>query len=267
MFDFDLNGAGDDSGVNGRQAKQLPVRKLGQFVALPAASQQALEQSLSARIVTVGRSVPIIAAGDAVNHVFVMLEGWACSARPAMEGRPLIVALHLPGDICDLSALVRPQADCSVIALSPARVALLERAFVSTLVEAHPVCGHALWWEAMSAASIRGQWIARLSLGSARARMTDLLCELAARLRAVGLADDTGFDLPISQLDLGRSCGLTPEHTNRVLRKLRDRRIISWEKGHLAILDRDALRAESGFDPGYLNFRESRAAPDRSSAP
>lgn len=261
MFDFDLDGAGDKSGVDGREARQLPIRKLGQFVALPDEPRQVLEQSLSARIHAVGRSVPIVAAGDAVSDVFVMLEGWACSTRPAMEGRPLIVALHLPGDICDLSALVRSQADCSVIALSPVRIALLDRSSVATLIEAHPVCGRALWWEAMSAASIRGQWIARLSLGSARARMADLLCELAVRLRAVGLADEAGFDLPISQLDLGRSCGLTPEHTNRVLRDLRDRRIISWEKGHLAILDRDALGAESRFDPGYLNFRESRESP------
>lgn len=267
MFDFGLDHVDDGVGQNGSDAGPLPIRKLSRFVALPEAPRQALAHCLAAHVRTVGRARPIVEAGDVTNDLVMMLDGWACSTRPSMEGRPLIVALHLPGDICDLTALVRPHADCSVTALSPARLALLSREALAQLTAAHPICGRALWWEAMSAASIRGQWIARLSSGSARARLADLLCELATRLRAVGLASDTGFDIPISQIDLGRSCGLTPEHTNRVLRDLRSRRIIAWERGRLEILDWTALRAESRFDPAYLNFRLVPQTPESPVAP
>jgi len=239
-----------------RSARHLLLRKLAQFAALPDDQKLALDRALSARVQSVGRGIPIIEAGEAPADIFVVLEGWACSVRPTIEGRPPIIALHLPGDICDLGALMKRHMDCTIYALTPVKVAALGRSAVARLTRDHPQCAQALWWESMCAAAIRGQWVARLGNGSAKARIANLLCELATRLYVVGLADDGGFDLPITQTDIGLSCGLTPEHTNRVLRDLREKGAIAWEKGRLAMLDWDILRSAASFDARYLHFRD-----------
>ena len=43
----------------------------------------------------------------------IMLEGWAIRSKPHDAGRQ-IVALHLPGDICDFNALLNRRADCAI---------------------------------------------------------------------------------------------------------------------------------------------------------
>lgn len=232
------------------------IRKLGQYLPLPYEDQQVLIRCLSARVQTIGRNIPLIEAGDTPSDIFVVLEGWACSTRPVAEGRPPVIALHLPGDICDFGAFMKRQMDCTIVAMSRLRVAALSQCALTSLMRDHPRCGQALWWEFMCASAIRSEWIARLSHGGARARLANLLCEIAVRLYVVGLADDGGFTLPITQVDLGHSCGLTPEHTNRVLRDLRERDIVSWEKGQLVLRNWDLLQTEANFDPAYLHFGE-----------
>ena len=249
---------------DGRATGHPLIRKLGQFASLNGEEQQALARCLSARIQIVGRGIPLVEAGDAPSDLFVVLEGWACSLRPVAEGRAPIVALHLPGDVCDFGTLMKQRMEGSIVAMSRLRVATLSRPALTRLTGEHPICGQALWSDFMCASAISGQWIARLSQGSARARLANLICELAVRLYAVGLADDSGFALPITQVDLGHSCGLTPEHTNRVLRDLHSRGIASWEKGRLILRDGEALSKEGAFDPAYLHFRHLKSyAPAR----
>jgi hypothetical protein len=101
----------------------------------------------------------------------------------------------------------------------------------------------------------------RICQQTARERIANLICELAARLYIVGLADDNGFEMPLTQSQLGGACGLTSEHTNRTLRELREAQLMSLERGRIFFGDWDRLRELGGFDGRYLHFRTMRS-PD-----
>jgi hypothetical protein len=54
---------------------------------------------------------------------------------------------------------------------------------------------------------------------------------------------------------LADALGLTAIHVNRVLRQLRERKLLTVGKGRVHIHDLDKLRKLAGFQGGYLNSR------------
>jgi CRP-like cAMP-binding protein len=81
-----------------------------------------------------------------------------------------------------------------------------------------------------------------------------LFCELYHRLRIVNAVDGLTFPFAVNQTELGECLGLTPVHTNRVLRELRERRLATFKNGIVTIDDLRGLEALAEFDPGYLYF-------------
>uniref|UniRef100_UPI001300A407 Crp/Fnr family transcriptional regulator n=1 Tax=Teichococcus vastitatis TaxID=2307076 RepID=UPI001300A407 len=95
-----------------------------------------------------------------------------------------------------------------------------------------------------------------VSLGrrDARGRVAYLLCELLWRHAAVGLTDGDVFKLPLTQIELGDTLGLTPVHVNRVLKTFRERGLISMDQRMLSLLKVDELQALAGFNKDYLHL-------------
>jgi CRP-like cAMP-binding protein len=86
------------------------------------------------------------------------------------------------------------------------------------------------------------------------ARVAHLLCELYARLAAVGETDGLRFQLPITQEELADSFGMSIVHLNRSLQELRGAGLFSWQRDQVEILDWDRLVEIGEFDPTYLNL-------------
>ena len=85
--------------------------------------------------------------------------------------------------------------------------------------------------------------------------MAHFFMELAERLSLVGLATEAEFKCPLTQLVLADALGLTAIHVNRVLRQLREQKLLTVGKGRVHIHDLDKLRKLAGFQGGYLNSR------------
>lgn len=79
------------------------------------------------------------------------------------------------------------------------------------------------------------------------------MCELALRLRDVGLANGDCYDLPLTQTDLADATGLTSVHINRTLQQLRASGLISLSGRVLRIPNFAALQEASLFAPAYLH--------------
>ena len=71
-----------------------------------------------------------------------------------------------------------------------------------------------------------------------------------------GQATETEFDCPLSQFVIADALGLTSIHTNRVLRQLREMRLLTLKKGKAQIHDLEGLRKLAGFQGGYLSARD-----------
>ena len=86
------------------------------------------------------------------------------------------------------------------------------------------------------------------------------MCELYVRARNIGLETEPQFALPLSQILLADSLGMTPVHLNRVLKELRLAGAMTLNRGSLVIVDPIKLIQLAGFDENYLHRRLRVAA-------
>lgn len=95
-----------------------------------------------------------------------------------------------------------------------------------------------------------------MSIGrrSAPERLAHLFCELLVRLQAVGLVGEDGYAMPVTQIDLADTTGLTSVHVNRSLQDMRKEGLIDLRKRRLRILDLPRLRTLAEFDPADLHL-------------
>jgi CRP-like cAMP-binding protein len=113
--------------------------------------------------------------------------------------------------------------------------------------------------------AIRRVWLANMGQQTADRQAAHLLCELRARFEAVGMAGPDWFNNPFTQEHLANVLGISPVHMNRVIQRLRDLGLISYQAhGHVIrfpSLPKTQQFAE--FDDTYLwDTAYARAAVD-----
>ena len=235
------------------------IRKLGQFTRLSAADERALGALACEGVRGFGAREDIIREGEAPRGVKLVLSGWACRYKALEDGRRQIVALLVPGDLCDLNVFLLRGMDHSIGALTPVSAAEIPRAAIERVMAVHPRVTQALFWEQLVTAAVQREWMLSLGRRTAFERVGHLLCEVFVRLRAVALTAGDACELPITQADLAEATGLSAVHMNRTLQELRGQGLIELRGKQLVIPDLQALQDAAGFDPNYLHLdREGR---------
>ena len=118
----------------------------------------------------------------------------------------------------------------------------------------HPQVTVALWWNALQREAVLRERITAIGRREAYARVTHLLCEMFERLRLVGETVDHYYTLPMTQAELGDALGISEVHANRMLRRLRNERLIAADHRMLRIPDLEALKTAAAFDARYLHL-------------
>lgn len=186
------------------------------------------------------------------RSVPIVLDGWACRYRMLANGKRQIVFLFLPGDLCEPFGVPPRFLDHALSSLTPVRYALAPLTALRQALYASPRIEQALWWDMMLSTEIERERLVSLGRRSASERMGHLFCELHLRLDMIGLVEEDGFDLPVTQVDLGDLLGLSAVHVNRSLQELRKAGLISLTGRRLMIHDLESLCDLSYFEPDYL---------------
>lgn len=194
----------------------------------------------------------VIKAGDELNASTLLLDGLICRYKDLRNGQRQITALHLPGDFLDLHSFTLKRLDQDVMTLIPSRIALVPHQAIRDITENHPHLTRLFWFMTNLDAAIHREWELSLGRRTALERVAHLLCELLVRFRVCDLADETGYDLRMTQGELSECVGLTPVHTNRVLKELRDRNLVEFRNGRVRIEDWPGLQHVADFDSAYL---------------
>lgn len=235
----------------------LFVRKMESLVLLSHGDRRILEGAVE-KTQRLGARENIIHEGDEPNVVNVLLEGWACRYKVLPDGRRQIVALLLPGDMCDPHIFLLRSMDHSLGTITPATVAKVPGSAISAMAAGSVALAEALNREVLSTSEIQREWIVSLGRRTAVERLAHLFCEIAARLRAVGRQTGPDCELPLTQTDLADAMGLSTVHVNRTLQELKARRIVEMRSRRLIIHDRDGLENLAMFDPAYLHQRPAQ---------
>jgi CRP-like cAMP-binding protein len=214
------------------------------------------EEAAIRAVVTEVREFPadrtVVRAGQALGFSSLLLDGLLCRYKDLRDGQRQITELHVAGDFADMHAYTLKRLDHNLMTLSPCRMGIARHEDLKRLFDAHPRLHDIYWFGTNLDAAIDREWTLSLGRRDARGRTAHLFCELKLRLGLVGLADDTGYDLPLTQTDIAECLGLTSVHVNRVLKELRESGIVQFRSGRVAILDLPALERAAEFDPGYL---------------
>ncbi|RYG11443.1 MAG: Crp/Fnr family transcriptional regulator [Burkholderiales bacterium] len=182
----------------------------------------------------------------------LLVQGFMTRHVDARDGRRHLVAVHVPGDFVDLHAYVLKELDHDVGALTDVTVAVFPHEAIERIQQTHATLTRRLWFLTMLDAAMHRQWIYRLASLTAVQRVAHFVCEMNARLMAIGQSDGVRFGLPMTQSDIGEVCGLTNVHVNRVLRELRESGLCTVRASSIEIFDLPGLAAMGGFNPHYL---------------
>lgn len=233
------------------------VRKLSLFTTLDRQETSSIELALS-RVFQIPSGSDIARQGEEPTKVYFLIEGFACRHRLLDNGRRQILSVLLPGDACDFGVSLLEQRDHTVLAMSKCSVAVVAGETVAHLVDQNLNLKDAFQWATLVEESIAREWIANLGQRSATERLAHLFCEHFHRMRALGLADGSNCQLPLSQPDLADALGLSSVHVNRTLQELRNLGLLAFGDRRLTVLDLPKLEELCAFDPAYLHLRARR---------
>ena len=182
------------------------------------------------------------------------MSGFAYRQKVTGEGTRQIVALCIPGDAIDFQNMFLSISDHGIQILTRAVVADIPREPLQQLMLKRPAIGVAIIHSTLIEASILREWVVNIGRRDARARIAHVLCEFAVRLDARGLASKDGFELPMTQEQLGDATSLTPVHVNRVLKGLQADGLISRQRRNIQFTDWRALQDTADFTRRYLHL-------------
>lgn len=188
-----------------------------------------------------------------VDQSLLVLDGYLCRFRDFPNGTRQITAVYLPGDFVDLASYTLKRTDQDVLALTQCTLAIAPHDAIRAVLEQQSALAQLLWSLTNIDGNINREWELSLGQRNALERTAHLFCELHVRLGLVGMADHNGFSLPFTQVELAQCLAISPVHTNRVLRELRERNLLQFSRRTAQISDPAALCKLAGFDPAYLH--------------
>lgn len=209
------------------------------------------------------RPLPPVPAGSKLGiagkegAVRVLLSGLAYRYNVTRAGGRQISAFLLPGDFCDLTGALLNPLHHEIHAVQASQFGIISRTGLMALADARPAVMRALWMcTARDEATLR-EWLTRVARRDANQRLAHLFCELQVRVALQGKAHEGGFRLQMGQALLADAVGLSVVHTNRSLKELRDRGLMTFQGGSALIPDLNRLRSYADFNGSYLGVEHA----------
>lgn len=228
------------------------ARKLSAFVAL-SDPEFAVLASLHERrkFFTAGRD--LVHQGQSAQAVYILASGWVCSYKIQSDGSRQIIDVQIPGDFLGLRSVLLRTSDHSFEPITDIQAAEVYAADLLTAFADTPRLATAIFWAASRDEAMVVEHLVNVGHRDAEARVAHFLLELGARLALVGMGNRDAYDCPLTQYHLADALGLSAVHANRVLRKLRERGLVTFRDGRVSVHDHENLADLAKFDIEYLD--------------
>lgn len=235
------------------KAIELMMRRLSGIGKLSSEDRDRLA-SLPLRRRRLAKGEEVVVEGSRSSSCCLVIKGYVHRSKTLVTGDRQIFSLHMAGDIPDLQSLHLPRMDHSLVATSPAEVALISHASIQTILDQSSRLTALFWRDTLIDAAAFRSWMLMLGQAEAPVRMAHLFCELYVRSQLVGLDKENSFALPISQVDMADMLGTSTVHANRTLQDLRSQGLVDFARGRVTILRWQALAELGMFEESYLHI-------------
>lgn len=230
---------------------QLFLDRLTSRSVLTGAEQQAI-LDLPCHAAQARSNHDFVGLGVRADHACLLVAGLVGRFGQNREGERQITAIHIPGDIPDLCAVVQPEGSSALQALSVATILRIPHRAIREIAAQYPAVAEAFWRDCMVDAAILSQWVVNVGRRDAKCRLAHLLCEMATRLEAVTGSNEVQFSFAVTQMQLADATGMTAVHVNRTIKALRQDGLVDVREGSVYISDWQGLVAAGDFDADYL---------------
>ncbi|MFD1981414.1 Crp/Fnr family transcriptional regulator [Mesorhizobium newzealandense] len=193
----------------------------------------------------------IVNQGEDSDRVFIVESGWGCISHELAGGQRQILDFALRGDIVLPQSYSGSALETFVAQTELTVLVASTKTFTLAAMQSPHLFSLVLETLVHNGAVI-AQHLTNVGRRSALARTAHLFLELRARLERIGSVTRNSYECPLTQYDLADALGLTPIHVNRMLRELRERKLLEFRQGHVHVLDQPALTKFSGFEHEYI---------------
>jgi CRP/FNR family transcriptional regulator, anaerobic regulatory protein len=193
--------------------------------------------------------------GEASPYLYTLLTGWMHRHKSLPDGRRQILNYSLPGDFVGMQSAVLKEMQHTVEALTDVRLCVFPREKLWSLYSTQPGLGFDLTWLVSREEKMLDDHLLSIGRRSALERMAYLLLLLYRRARDLGMLAGRDVELPLNQQHVADTLGLSIVHTNKTLRKLYDRGVISWKQRTLSVLQESELAKIARFEDGPKQLR------------
>lgn len=185
------------------------------------------------------------------ERLYTLLIGWAFRYKTLPDGRRQILNFLLPGDLVGLQAKLFEGATHGVEALTDVTLCAFDRGAMWEVFRNYPAMALDLTWLGAREESMVDDALLTAGRRSAIERIAWLLVHLYERAQVLGMAQENGIPMPVTQAHIADLLGLSLVHVNRTLQALRKRQLFELAGGHLRLTDVAELRrvADYSEDP------------------
>ncbi len=187
------------------------------------------------------RNVCLMHPNDAGPRLRTLQTGWAVRCRLFGDGRRQITSILLPGDTFGIETLFNDALDHMVWSTSAVGYSVLDGDAAARLFDTAPWFRRHLMRALAEDKAAGERWMSQLGRCDAEERTASLLLTLHDRLAVLGLANCRHFRMELTQQDLADMLGLHLIHLNRILSRLRTRKLILMQGQEITLLDLDGL--------------------------
>lgn len=225
---------------------------MANYSALDKAEKRILEGA-NWNIRTIDRGNTILAQGEVVSSVSIILSGWSFAYRTLADGKRQILDFTVAGTLLGFGA--NRIALHGVEAIAPCVVGNLPISQFYSLLGRCPHFAVHLAECIVDSEQRAHSHLTQLGRRSARERVAALIVELTTRskLRKASGGGDRQ-DLPLSLAMIADALGLSCEHVCRTLAKLSKDGVVELKRQSLHVLDSNALAREAGVDDVFFTM-------------
>ncbi len=227
------------------------VRRLEGVERLTKIERQAVVEATK-NVQRAGARRPILGEGQRSAGAHIVLSGLACRYRILEDGSRQITDFLVPGDLCEGEHMLGADSGYSIAALSPCTYTHIDHLSLAALMERYPRVGRALWSLTLINEGVLREWLANVGRRPAVRRVAYLMSELCFRLQNAEAPRPLSCALPLTQSDLADATALSPVHINRVLGRLREKRLVSLQRRSIIVKDTEGLMSFAEFSGNYI---------------
>ena len=228
------------------------ARKLSAFEPLGSDEARMLERMQASRF-QIGAGKEVVYEGQQHHAAYILRTGWACSYKRIRDGGRQIIDIQIPGDFLGLRSLLLRTSDHSFVTLTDAELSKVHTDCMLEVFRSTPRLAVALLWAASRDQAMVVEHLVGIGRRDAFERTAHFLLELGARLKLVGYGTGDSYVCPVSQSILADTLGMTAIHLNRVLRQLREAKLVIFRDNTVVFPHIERAAQITGFDLAYLD--------------